>query len=408
MPEKDPRDAVITGIGLVSPIADGISEHYRLLAAGERVRPPVDADTYAPFPVHPITEIDLSTQIPRRGDQRQMENWQRYGTYAAGLALTDAGIAGESEILERTNLIVAAGGGERDASVDGDIVQGWRDAPDPGAFLNERLGSDLRPTLFLAQLSNLLAGNISIVHHVTGSSRTFMGEELGGATTLETAWRQIRAGQNDVFLVGGAYNAVRYDMVVFLAMSQGLWQGADVPDIWNRTGQQGGMVPGSMGAFLVLESRDHAEARGARIYARIEDVVTDRGARDGSERFQSRIERQLGRLDAAAGDAPIGLLSATSGVPAALAAERTMLDRITADRTAYVRGTGTVLGHGMEAQMPAAVALAAATLGEGSFYPPFAQAEIEAAATDTPSTVAVTGWGAWRGESLTVLSADNE
>ena len=49
----------------------------------------------------------------------------------------------------------------------------------PEAFVNERLMNDLRPTLFLAQLSNLLAGNISIVHGVTGSSRTFMGEEAG-------------------------------------------------------------------------------------------------------------------------------------------------------------------------------------------------------------------------------------
>ena len=49
----------------------------------------------------------------------------------------------------------------------------------PG-FLNERLMSDLRPTLFLAQLSNLLAGNIAIVHGVSGTSRTFMGEEVAG------------------------------------------------------------------------------------------------------------------------------------------------------------------------------------------------------------------------------------
>src|SRR5690606_40064028 len=49
----------------------------------------------------------------------------------------------------------------------------------PG-YLNERLMSDLRPTLFLAQLSNLLAGNIAIVHGVTGCSRTFMGEEASG------------------------------------------------------------------------------------------------------------------------------------------------------------------------------------------------------------------------------------
>ena len=61
-------------------------------------------------------------------------------------------------------MIVAAGGGERDLAVDLAIIN----APTPRAirarvFLNEKLTNELRPTLFLAQLSNLLAGNISIV-----------------------------------------------------------------------------------------------------------------------------------------------------------------------------------------------------------------------------------------------------
>ena len=58
--------------------------------------------------------------------------------------------------------------------------------------------SDLRPTLFLAQLSNLLAGNISIVHGVTGSSRTFMGEEAAGIDAVRIALSRIQAGQSDI------------------------------------------------------------------------------------------------------------------------------------------------------------------------------------------------------------------
>ncbi len=54
--------------------------------------------------------------------------------------------------------------------------------------------NDLRPTLFLAQLSNLLAGNISIVHGVTGSSRTFMGEESAGVDAVRIALARIAAG----------------------------------------------------------------------------------------------------------------------------------------------------------------------------------------------------------------------
>src|SRR6185295_2534338 len=154
------REAWITGIGIVSCLGEGAQANWQGLL--ER-RANVDATTFAPYIVHPLAAINLDLQIPKKGDQRQMEPWQRIGTYAAGLALDDARIKGNAELLARTDMIVAAGGGERDVAVDGAILTGLAKAADPQAFLNERLMSDLRPTLFLAQLSNLLAGNISIV-----------------------------------------------------------------------------------------------------------------------------------------------------------------------------------------------------------------------------------------------------
>ena len=116
-------------------------------------------------------------RFPKRATSGRWKPWQRIGTYAAGLALDSAGAKGNSDLLGRMDMIVAAGGGERDWAADGAILTGLPKSNDPERFLNERLMSDLRPTLFLAQLSNLLAGNISIVHGVTGSSRTFMGED---------------------------------------------------------------------------------------------------------------------------------------------------------------------------------------------------------------------------------------
>ena len=59
----------------------------------------VDAETFAPYLVHPLAPLDLDKQIPKKGDQRQMEAWQRIGTYAAGLALADAGVKGNAELL---------------------------------------------------------------------------------------------------------------------------------------------------------------------------------------------------------------------------------------------------------------------------------------------------------------------
>ena len=243
----------------------------------------VDATSFAPWPVHPMAPLELDRQIPKRGDQRQMEAWQRIGTYAAGLALDSAGVKGNAELLSRMDMIVAAGGGERDYAVDAAILSGLPSAADPGAYLNEHLLADLRPTLFLAQLSNLLAGNISIVHGVVGSSRTFMGEEASGTDAVRIACARIAAGQGDLFLVGGSYNAQRPDVLLHYEMGRLAVEAARSPAYGQRQAQGGGMVLGSLGCFLVIESRQHAAARGAAAIAHIAAIATDRSRRRPGE-----------------------------------------------------------------------------------------------------------------------------
>ena len=169
---------------------------------------------------------------------------------------------GNAELLGRTDMIVAAGGGERDYAVDSAILSAHGKAEKPDAFLNERLMSDLRPTLFLAQLSNLLAGNISIVHGVTGSSRTFMGEEAAGVDAVRVALARIDAGQSDIVLVGGSYNGERPDVLLLFEFGDYNLKGSYAP-VWKR-GPKGGLALGSLGAFLVIESRASAQARGAQ------------------------------------------------------------------------------------------------------------------------------------------------
>src|ERR1700759_2945296 len=230
-----PREAWITGIGIVSCLGEGLDAHWQGFAESKRV---IDAERFAPFIVHPLAPIDFDKQIPKKGDQRQMEPWQRIGTYTAGLALDSAGIKGNKDILARTDMIVAAGGGERDIPADTAILSGIPAAEKPDAFLNERLMSDLRPTLFLAQLSNLLAGNISIVHGVTGSSRTFMGEELAGIDALQITLARIASGQSEISLVGGSYNGERSDVVMLYEFGGYCLKGEFRP-VWERAASPG-------------------------------------------------------------------------------------------------------------------------------------------------------------------------
>jgi hypothetical protein len=98
------REVWITGIGLVSRVSAKASTRTGRRSPKPTSRQPVvDLAFTPPFGIHPMVPLDLDRQIPKKSDQRQMEPWQRLGTYAAGLALADAGIAGDTDILSHTH-----------------------------------------------------------------------------------------------------------------------------------------------------------------------------------------------------------------------------------------------------------------------------------------------------------------
>jgi len=389
------RDVWITGIGLVSCLGEGPDSHWNKLM---EARPSADTSTFAPFVVHPLAPINYDAQIVKKGDQRQMENWQRIGTYAAGLALDSAGVKGNMDVLSRMDMIVAAGGGERDLNVDSNILSGITRAADPAAFLNERLMSDLRPTLFLAQLPNLLAGNISIVHGVTGSSRTFMGEESAGIDAVRIAYSRIGAGQSDIALVGGSFNGERPDLLMLYEFADLTLKNKYAP-VWERKDGAGGFALGSLGAFLVIEARDHAEERGAKPLGRLAAVVADRATRKPgttTETISRLWDSVKDKIDA--GHAAI--LSGATGANPATAEERKFLEE---RARLAVRATGTYLGHGLEPQFVINIALATVALGHGSLFPPCDTTGLEQPMNGSLTQVLVTGIGHWRGEGLALI-----
>src|SRR5512132_1577126 len=389
-----PREAWITGIGIVSCLGEGAEAHWQGFAE-RRIK--IDAETFAPYLVHPLAPLDLDKQIPKKGDQRQMEPWQRIGTYAAGLALADAGVKGNADLLARMDMIVAASGGERDVAVDATILTNKSKAPNPEAFLNERLMSDLRPTLFLAQLSNLLAGNISIVHGVTGSSRTFMGEEAAGVDAVRIALARITAGQSELALVGGSHNGEREDLLLLYDAGGHLLRGAFQP-VWER---KNGMVLGSLGAFLVLEARSHAEARGAKPLARLSTVMSERSSRPAGS-VTAALGRMWQRLAPPPKAGRIAVISGASGAEPATHEEHAWLETMP---DVPVRATGSSLGHGFEPQFALNIALATLALGREKLFPPFDSSGIEQGYEGPLDQVAVTAVGHWRGEGMALVEA---
>jgi 3-oxoacyl-[acyl-carrier-protein] synthase II len=390
------RDALITGIGLISCLGEGTSAHWAALNPPGSFAPVVDETSFAPWLVHPMAPLELDKQIPKRGDQRQMEAWQRIGTYAAGLALDQAGVKQDKALLSCMDMIVAAGGGERDYAVDEALLSELHGANDPGVLLNQRLTNGLRPTLFLAQLSNLLAGNISIVHGVAGSSRTFMGEEASGADAVRIACARIAARQGELFLVGGSYNAQRADLLLHYEMG-GVLRKQPYAPVWARQTEGGGMVTGSVGCFLVIESRAHALARGATPLAHVAAIQTARCRRKPGE-AAANAAAQIEAMRRHFSPESSAVISGASGVHQATEEEAGFLRGLGLP----VRAAATALGHSMEPAFPAALSLAAIAVSHQRLFAPLEQAE---APMSAPLHAAlVTGWGHWRGEAMALVA----
>ena len=390
------KEVWITGIGIVSSLGEGLDAHWEALNA-KRVN--VDETRFAPYVVHPLAPVSFDAQIPKKGDQRQMEAWQRIGTYAAGLALDSAGVKGKPEILSRMDMIVAAGGGGRDIAVDLSILNAAAKGNLAPGFLNEKLMNDLRPTLFLAQLSNLLAGNIAIVHGVCGTSRTFMGEEAASVDAARIALARIEGGQSDIALVGAAHNGERQDLLILYEFGDFNLKGKFAP-LWSRDKDHGGFALGSAGVFLVLESRQHAEARGARPYARLSRVVADLAPRKQAGAVTKSLEGMWPKLGLSSDTGY--LITGATGAEPVTSEEKAFLQK----HPGYaVRSTGTMFGHTLETQFPLGLALAALSISRGALFPPNDPTGFEVEKPGAPDQIVVEGAGHWQGEGLALVEA---
>ena len=169
--------------------------------------------------------------------------------------------------------------------------------------------------------------------------------------------------------------------------------------VWAR-GENAGFALGSAGAFLVLESRNHAEARGAKPYARLTNVVADQARRKGPGEVTTTLDRlwsKLGKLDG-----PGAIISGATGTEPATSEELAFIKK---HPDFAVRATGTAFGHTMETQFPLGLALAALSISRGAFFSPNDPTGLEVEMSKPPAQIVVIGAGHWRGEGMALVEA---
>lgn len=365
---KNNEDVWITGIGLLSSLGDGAQHHFDTLM-DENAKVNVDEKTYEPYTIHKLAETQWEHQIPKK-DARQMGDWQQIGTFAAGLALEDAKIDKESELASQTDMIIAARGGATDVEVGQEILKLTQDTKEQETqmIITQHLSDNLRPTFFLTQLPNLLAGNISIVHKITGSSRTFMGEEGAGIAAIQTAFARLKNKQSDIILVGGAFTAECLEAVLSMEMGKRLYKGKYQSINKRMQNNQNGMIMGTAGVFIVMERQQHAQKRNVKGYCSIENIVSDSGSRD-NKNVEKRMEDLMEKIK---GENQPTICSASGETPITQQ-EIKVLEN--AKNT--IRMMTSKIGYTMESQFPFAVALAALAVKNQRWYPPFDENEME-------------------------------
>jgi 3-oxoacyl-[acyl-carrier-protein] synthase II len=156
-----------------------------------------------------------------------------------------------------------------------------------------------------------------------------------------------------------------------------------------------------MGAFLVLESKEHAIARSARPRARISQVLSDRNVRKPGD-AEASFRRQWNTISAEVDRAHSAVISGAAGLEPATSAELTALKEIGLP----VRNTGTYIGHGVDTQFMANLGIGCAAIEHGKLFAPTGSGDNGTSPAGLRQIV-VTSIGNWRGEGLALLERVN-
>jgi len=264
------RRVVVTGLGMVSPLACGVEETWKRLISGENAANTItrfNADNFATNYACEIPFGDGSNGTFNPSDwmepkeRRKVDDFILYGMAAADMAVADSGWSPkEEEDFFRTGVMIGSG------------VGGLSTIADTSLTLQERGPRRVSPFFIPSCLINLISGQVSIKHGFKGPNHAVVTACSTGAHAIGDAARLIQFGDADVMLAGGAENPIcEIGIAGFNACKALSTAHREDPKTASRPYDQNrdGFVMGEGAGVLVLEEYEHALARGAKIYAEI-------------------------------------------------------------------------------------------------------------------------------------------
>ncbi|WP_299376645.1 beta-ketoacyl-ACP synthase II [uncultured Tateyamaria sp.] len=264
------RRVVVTGLGLVTPLADGVEASWSRILDGQSGAGPITgfdpeglATTYAcEVPLGDGSDGTFNADAymaPK--EQRKVDTFIMFGMAAAQQAVEDSGWMPEgTEDRERTGVLIGSG------------IGGLNSIANTAVMMEEKGPRRVSPFFVPGALINLISGQVSIKYQFKGPNHSVVTACSTGAHAIGDAARLIMLGDADVMVAGGAEAAIcKIGIAGFNACKALSTKRADDPKAASRPydADRDGFVMGEGAGIVVLEEYEHAVARGAKIYAEV-------------------------------------------------------------------------------------------------------------------------------------------
>lgn len=256
------RRVVITGIGLVTPVAVGTEETWQGLLAGRSGVGPITHFDHSKFATHfagEIKNLDLTRWMTAR-EAKTVDPFIQYAIAAAGLAMEDSGLKIEESFAERVGCYVGAGlGGVTSIEASAEALR--EKGPRHG----------ISPFFVPMIIVNLAPGQISIRYGAKGPNLSHVSACSTGAHSIGEAFRLIQLGETDAMICGGTEATVTQLGVGGFNSMRALSTRNEAPEQASRPFDldRDGFVIAEGAGILVIEELEFAKKRGAKIYAEI-------------------------------------------------------------------------------------------------------------------------------------------
>ncbi len=259
------RRVVVTGLGLVSPVGNGVAAAWDNLLAGrsgiDRITR-FDASAFACQFAGEVKGFNVEDYLPGK-EARHMDTFIHFGLAASIQAVQDAGLAVGDALNEET--------AERIGCLVGSGIGGLPMIEATDGEYRSRGPRRITPFFVPASIINMISGHLSIKYGFTGPNLAIATACTTGLHCIGEAGRLIEYGDADVMVAGGAESTVSPLGVGGFAAARALSTRNDSPQTASRPWDKDrdGFVLGEGAGVLVLEEYEHAKRRGAKIYAEL-------------------------------------------------------------------------------------------------------------------------------------------